>query len=101
MEIEVAEVREAENLPLHASLPVRDDCVEPIAKLFNDHAGIHAFGGTNSSDGRTRRTGKEFQAKFRYRFASSTSKQLRIRYQLVDADGFDVFQRFSKSQQEG
>ena len=41
-EIEVAEVRDAENLALHRALAVGDDGAETVAELLHDHAGVHA-----------------------------------------------------------
>src|ERR1039458_6998139 len=41
-EIEVAQMRDAEDLPLHGALPVGDHGAETVAKLFHDYARIHA-----------------------------------------------------------
>src|SRR5271165_133860 len=41
-EIEIAEVRDAENLAFHGTLAVGDDGAEAIAVFLDDHAGVHS-----------------------------------------------------------
>src|SRR5581483_3973365 len=56
--IEVPEMRDAENLPLHRSLTVGDDRAKAVAELLHDHSRIHAlrrFDGGHRSAGAIRR----------------------------------------------
>src|ERR1700750_833806 len=91
---------EAEDLPFHASLAIRDDRVEASTELFDDDARVHALRRANSGHRGARRTRKELKAKLLHGFASGASEQLRICDELIHADRLNVLQRFSKGQQE-
>src|ERR1039457_4620162 len=99
--VEIAQVRDAENLPLHRSLTVGDDGPEAIPKFLHDHFGIHTLRRFHCRyRGPRRMRDKQFQTQRRNGRASGLSQHLRVRHQLVHSYGFDVLQRFRQRQQQ-
>ena len=58
-EVEIAEVGDAEDAPLHAALPVGQRGPEGRPHLPDDGAGVHALGGADGGEGVAGRIGRE------------------------------------------
>src|SRR6185437_1133655 len=100
-EIEITEVRDAENLTFHRSLAVGNDRAEAVAEFLHDDAGIEALRRADSRDGRGWRVfGERLHAEFGNRVARGFREQLRVLDQLIHADALHVFQRFGKCQNQ-
>src|SRR5579875_512711 len=96
-EIEVAEVGDAENFPLHRALPVGNDRPKAIAEFLHNDAGIHALGRFDGSGGSGRRIRREqFQAHAESGGARCLRQQLGILDQLRHAELLDVAERFAQ-----
>ena len=100
-EIEIAQVRDAENLPLHGALAVGDDGAEAVAEFLDDDAGIHARGAlTAVTEDPGEAGGEQLQAQLRHGRARGLGQQLRVLDQVRHADLLDVPQRLGQRQNQ-
>src|SRR5580658_8461803 len=99
-EIEVAEVRHAEDLSLHTALAIRNNGAKFFFKSFYDDLRIHAGGSFHGGHRAPGPLGENLKPQILTSLPSAAREKLRIFDQVGHPNFFDVLQRFAQRKNE-